>query len=404
LIAGAARGFRTHSKSYSETIHFLCQSLRATFLTASDSVSQRVMTLIAQFAINGAPLLIGDVLLSSETKTGLKVNLPLVGDINEVLAKNGLPFEVMFTQKLNVLADRLVVAWSGPMIQAERALHVLSRISTRPNIKLDDIGRELDAIDKHALDRLQLVGILLGDITGSERTAHCFALGVKGINIPRLATVFAAGTGRDAFLKLLEKTDWTNSGTGNEYQVAHVLLGALTNEEYRTGQTILNRWGGGFEAVTCSQLTGRFEKVGDILHTFWRLSENADNSIEFTPMFYKTTYWKDALIIRAARLEKTGSNTFQLTRNDLTLVPPLLKQADDYDLSELGTIDFSYRAICCHVLIEKARGQDILLFVEQREHQRDLAFEFEGPSGRLHISSDLTKTIIEQARVGLHPH
>jgi len=65
------------------------------------------MTLIAQLSINGAPLLIGDVLLSNETRTGLKVTLPLVGDINDVLAKNGLPFEVRFTQKVNVLADRL---------------------------------------------------------------------------------------------------------------------------------------------------------------------------------------------------------------------------------------------------------------------------------------------------------
>jgi hypothetical protein len=57
------------------------------------------MTLIAQLSINGAPLLIGDVLLSRETRTGLKVTLPLVGDINNVLAKNGAPFEVNFTQK-----------------------------------------------------------------------------------------------------------------------------------------------------------------------------------------------------------------------------------------------------------------------------------------------------------------
>jgi hypothetical protein len=47
------------------------------------------MTLIAQLSINGSPLMIGDVLLSSEQRTGLRVTLPLVGDINEVLAKNG---------------------------------------------------------------------------------------------------------------------------------------------------------------------------------------------------------------------------------------------------------------------------------------------------------------------------
>jgi len=248
------------------------------------------MTLIAQCTVNGAPLIVGDVLLSSETRTGLKVNLPLVGDINEVLSKRGMPFEVAFTQKTNLLSDRLVVAWSGPLIQAERALNVLKRICFRTDIQLDDIGAELNAIDKQAIDNLQLVGTLLGEASGPLYSAHCFTLGVKPISISQLGAVFAAGTGRDAFLKILENADWTNSGTGNAYQVAHALLGALTNEEYRTGNTILNRWGGGFEAVTFSEKNQRFEKVGDILHTFWKLNDAARDSIQFMPMFYKTTY------------------------------------------------------------------------------------------------------------------
>jgi len=65
------------------------------------------MTLIAQLTVNDAPMLIGDVLLSSETITGLKVNLPLVGDINQILADGGFPFEVQFTQKINVLGGAL---------------------------------------------------------------------------------------------------------------------------------------------------------------------------------------------------------------------------------------------------------------------------------------------------------
>jgi hypothetical protein len=355
------------------------------------------MTLIAQLSINGAPLLIGDVLLSSEQRTGLKVTLPLVGDINEVLAKNGVPFQVDFGQKVNVLSDRLVVAWSGRMDEAERALRVLSRVSTRSNLDIGDIGRELNAIDQQQIAHLQLVGTLLGDAQGTMRVAHCFTLGVKPTNIPSLGPVFAAGTGRDFFLNMLKKSNWTNYGRGSEFQVAHVLLAALTNEEYRTGSTILNRWGGGFEAVTCSQLRGRFEKVGDILHTFWKMREHEDDSLAFTPMFYKTTYWRDALIIHSAQLEETRTDTFRLISNDLILVPPLLKQIGDYDLTEYGNADFSYRAICCHIVIEKSDNRDLLFFVEQHEHQRDFEFELDASSGRLHISSNLTNAIIDEA-------
>lgn len=203
-------------------------------------------------------------------------------------------------------------------------------------------------------------------------------------------------------MNLLGKSNWTNYGTGNEFQVAHALLAALTNEEYRTGGTILNKWGGGFEAVTCSQLTGRFEKVRDILHTFWRMRENEDDSLAFTPIFYKTTYWRDALIIHSAQLEATSADTYQLISNDLVLVPPLLKQTSDYDLTEYGKADFSYRAICCHIVIDKGDNRDVLFFVEQREHRRDFEFELDASSGLLHISSNLINAIIDEAYTPRH--
>jgi hypothetical protein len=354
------------------------------------------VTLIAQLSINGAPLFIGDVLLSSDTRTALKVNLPLVGNINEVLAGRAQPFQVGLCQKVNILSGSLAVAWSGSRIEAERALGALSRLSSRPNLNLDDIGGELTAIQEQ-IPRLQLVGTLLGEARGSMRAAHCFSLGAPGVNVPNIGLCFAAGTGRDFFLNLLGKSNWTNSGTGNEFQVAHALLGALTNEEYRTGSTILNKWGGGFEAVICSQLTGQLEKVGDILHTFWAMREHEEDSLALRPMFYKTTYWRDALLIRFARLEEGGAD---LVSNDFVLIPPLLKQISDYNLDELGTLDFSYRAICCHILVEKSGNRDVLFFIDQRESEPNFEFEFElgASSARLRISSNLTDAIINETR------
>jgi hypothetical protein len=354
------------------------------------------MTLIAQLSIGGAPLLIGDVLLSSEKRTGLKVDLPLVGNINEVLAKNGQSFEVDFAQKVNVLSDRLAVAWSGPAIEAARALGALSRLSSRPNFDLKDVGSELAAIHEQ-IAHLRLIGTLLGEALGSMHAAHCFRLGVPVVTIPNIGPVLVAGTGRDFFLNLLGESNWTNSGKANEFQVAHVLLGALANQEYRTGSTILNKWGGGFEAVTYSQLTGRLEKVGDILHTFWKMREHEADSLALTPMFYKTTYWRDALIVRSVRLEETSATKFQLASNDLVLIPPLMKQVCDYNMNEFGTPDFSYRAICCHILIEKNENRDLVLFVEQSEHQPNFEVELSASFVRLNISSDLTRAIVAEA-------
>ena len=162
----------------------------------------------------------------------------------------GLSFEVSFAQKVNILSDRLVVAWSGPEVQAKRALRILADVSSRQNLTRTDIEMELKAIDPDGIDKLQLIGLLVTDVRGATVAASTFSWGVPRTDVPRLGTVYAAGTGADEFILLLGEADWTLGGTANELQVAHLILGELVNMEYRRGGTIENRWGGGFEAVT----------------------------------------------------------------------------------------------------------------------------------------------------------
>jgi hypothetical protein len=321
------------------------------------------MTLISQVSIRGAPFLLGDVLLSSERRTGLRTNLPLVGDINQILANRGLSLEVGFAQKVNILSDRLVVAWSGPALQAERALRVLSTLSSRQNLHRTDIQMELEAIDSDQIDRLQLIGLLVTDVRGTTIKGSPFLWRVARTEIPELGTVYAAGTGKDEFIKRLRSADWTVGGTANELHVAHLILGDLVNMEYRRGGTIENRWGGGFEAVTFNCDTGRFQKVGDVLHTFWAVDMRSQDHAQFVPMFYKATYWKEALIIRYARFDIVAKRTFQLAMNSFELVPPLLKDATEYDLEELGSVDFSHKVLCCHVSVESASGRKVMQII-----------------------------------------
>jgi len=358
------------------------------------------MTLIAQVSIRGAPFIVGDVLLSSRWRTGLRANLPLVGDINQVLANRGLSLEVSFAQKVNILSDRLVVAWAGPHMQAERALKVLAAMSSRQNLSLDDILMELEAIEPNQIDELHLIGLLVTDVRGTTISRSRFSFRVPGTEVPGLGTVYAAGTGKEEFIRLLGETDWTLGGVANELQVAHLILGALVDMEYRRGGTIENRWGGGFEAVTFASDSGRFQKVGDILHTFWAVDMCSPDKAQFVPSFYKTTYWRDALIIRYARFDVIAERTFQLAMNSFELIPPLLKDAKEYDLKELGSVDFSYKALCCHVSIQRPGGRDVMHLIEPPKPDAILELEFHGSdsSGRLHIPEELSKMVIEKAR------
>ena len=224
---------------------------------------------------------------------------------------------VSFAQKVDILSDRLVVAWADHTCRPnERPAGFCRRSSSRQSLSRADILMELEAIDPNQIDELHLIGLLVTDVRGTTILASQFSLGgVPGTKVPGLGTVYAAGTGRKEFVRLLRATDWTMDGVANEFQVAHGIVAALIDLEYRHGDAIENRWGGGFEAVTFASDSRRFQKVGDILHTFWTVDMRSPDKAQFVPMFYKTTYWRDALIIRYARFDAIAERPFQLAMN-----------------------------------------------------------------------------------------
>jgi hypothetical protein len=358
------------------------------------------MTLISRLAPRDVPIVIGDVLLSSERRTGLRTNLPLVGDINQVLANRGAPFEVSFAQKVNILSDRLVVAWAGPMDQAERALRILSNAASSGQISNEhDFQREWDAIDRDSISQLQLVGILVTDIFGDQIRACGLSRNTPPIEMANLGAVHAAGSGREEFIQLLAQTDWTIGGAANEHLVAHTVVAALVNKEYRQGGTIDNRWGGGYEAATFVTDLGRFQKCGDVLHTFWKVDTSVPDTVHFGSAYYKTTYWRDALILRSARFDVQADGTYQLAENSLELIPPLLRDASDYDLEELGSVDFSHKVLCCHVDIETPSGRKIMHILKQPRPDATLELQLNiDKSGRLDIPGEVFKMVSEGAQ------
>lgn len=357
------------------------------------------MTLIAQLFIRGAPIIVGDILLSTDVRTGLRTDLPLVGNINQLLAERGLSFEVGFAQKVNILSDRLVVAWSGPVDEAERALRILSAVASRHDLTRADIETELLSIDPDRISRLHLIGLLVTDVHGHQVSASSFQIRSSRVDVPGLGAVYAAGTGKNAFLRLLEGTDWTLAGDANVSLVAYSLVGELIDKELRRGGTIAEKWGGGFEAVTFRTDLGRFQKVGEVLHTFWSVDLSVPGEAQFTPWFYKTSYLRDALVVRYVRFNKIADRTFQVAMNSFELIPPLLRSKTDYDLDEPNAVDFSHEVLCCHVSVKWSGGSGGMQLVLPKPAET-IDLKFSGKvSGRLQIPASLTKMVTENARI-----
>ena len=91
--------------------------------------------------------------------------------------------------------------------------------------------------------------------------------------------------------------------------------------------------------------------------------------------------------------------TFKLAMNDLALVPPLLKSVDDYEIRELGSVDFSYKVMACHVYVHNVDGSHRrMILLQPFESERLVALDFQGNAGRLNINPYAAKKILAAAQ------
>jgi hypothetical protein len=119
--------------------------------------------------------------------------------------------------------------------------------------------------------------------------------------------------------------------------------------EATSGQNLLERWGGGFELATFVQQ--RFRKVGGILHAFWKAMklQGSELVLELIPMFLKSDYWNDVLVLRVMELELQNGSAGSVKRDEVHLVFPLLKGKENYDMRTFQVPDFSHTTLCCYV-------------------------------------------------------
>lgn len=360
------------------------------------------MTLVAQITMAGAPFLIGDALLSSKNLDnpqvkGMVCQLPLVGEVNSLLAAAKRPFRVTLCQKLHVFEGRLAVGWSSDdACQAERALKELARVAKKSDLTLADVEEALSAIGDGIKD-LSLVGVILRAVDGNQISVSNFGRGATTQDVKGFGKIRAAGSGTQTFIDMLRQGE-PPSTSANDPWVALGVLGALLNHELSTGQSIDERWGGAYETVGFSRHSGRLEKLDNVLHTFWMWRD--DEHVDFQARFYLTRYHGELLLVRSAEFEIGEDRSIkQMKSNEVRLVPSILRDERFDDLAKIGHVDFDYDQVCCHVWFREPRraqpkGAMILAAPKGGDYDIEVSVAADG-SLRLTLPSATTKNILE---------
>jgi hypothetical protein len=310
------------------------------------------------------PIYIGDLLLSADVKLNHVVDIPAIKDINARLPKGTLRSVHALRQKLNLISDRLIIAWAGSYLQARSLMREMKRAADSGDITLDNIRQIVESRDPSDRDDLQFVGTVLtpnhlGD--GRVYLQH-FEYCINCISMDDV-NVYAGGSGADELLRIIPQGVAANplpdcqpespEHYGWALAQAMAVSGGFIGHETTTGENILNWWGGGIEVA--SFVDGKFQKLTNVLHTVWRAikTDSEHYEIRFVPKLIKYDYFEDALVAQTFDVAINRANgKAVIEEHSYRMYTPILKGRRNYDLSRFEPRDLRHTTLCCYVLME----------------------------------------------------
>jgi hypothetical protein len=164
------------------------------------------MTLIAKFTVNQVPIMVADLLVSAPPEAAQTVSLPLHPEINQLLDGRAEHSVVRATQKLNVLSDQLIVAWSGNYDNARFVLKEMEVVAKQVDLSWQAIGDILAALPSERTKDIQLIGMIVSNSSEDKIRIDDFYLNVALRNCGPFERVMAGGSGASSFISLLERS------------------------------------------------------------------------------------------------------------------------------------------------------------------------------------------------------
>jgi len=298
-------------------------------------------------------VLFGDLLISGMENSEKIVNVPGVGQATNVFPKNSGYTITKLTQKICVINERFAVSWAGSHIAARTVIGELEYLSKMPNFSSNTISTYFKNIDE-SIEKLgvSFIALYIEDSEESRVKAKILSHNVRHYPSTPLGSLFIEGTGLDDTIKLLReygnaKSESDKHPSSEDMAISAVFyLGAtLLNEDITSQKTLLQYYGGGYEAVLFND--GKLTKLNNTAFVYWQAQILADGSISISlpkKVFYHH-YHNDILCIRYLLIEHGDSDEYvelKLKEHTLYMIPSIIKKAKKEDaqavlLSEIVT-------------------------------------------------------------------
>jgi hypothetical protein len=201
------------------------------------------------------------------------------GSPDTLTHSRGLPGDIGGThhitgtaQKVCIVNPRLAIAWSGRMIYARHVITRMKRYFSDRVVNESSIKQFFDRQDAKHMHELEIVGCYR-----NGEHFNSFGINTTTTHTDDFGTCHIGGTGTGDFVDLIytrRKFEASNTqkvvamGIGT----ALVLASQILFREINSGDNLALYYGGGLEIATLAG--GRYQKIGDILHVFWKQNNN----------------------------------------------------------------------------------------------------------------------------------
>lgn len=350
------------------------------------------MTLVARLACCGMPLLIGDVLVSSENTPSTDLSIPTTGKAYKAFVQSRdkttevLPAPVALTQKVSIIGRNLAIGWSGKRVAAQSLFKLLDSQSEKQPFTSTSLREFVAGLSNVLLEEVQAAGFILD----SDCIRH-FTIGEKVTRLPaRFAEhVALLGTGAVVAEKLLNSLDAVTPldlpETLNQKDRALALgltfAGALLAVELKSSKCIEKLFGGGYEIL---YPWDRFElrKLEEVTYVFHIIEKESAGKWRVCPLqASKNSYVGDHLVIRTIPLKGRYKSHASLTAH---VIPPVHRTWSQPPSDWFKRLPSLNSPITCHFFINSTPEDPTIITLIQ--FRTDGIITFTEHTAALHVS------------------
>lgn len=333
------------------------------------------MTVVARLAINDYPMLVGDLLLSIADPLASPSPVPTIENLSAMFPVGSARVPCGLRQKLAVVANNLVVGWSGSLNTARDVIAELKRKSQSQTFTYETLTKHFEGLSQRVWDDIGLVGFLE---ESQDRVFHWWR-GPKSVEVDTklFGRVGLLGSGLDDVEKMLLDIpslpvglDRTLLGPEQALGFCLHMTGNLMQLEIATRKSLAQFYGAGYEIAT--HIGGKYDKIGDITYMFWRAGiEGEAVRVAFTPYrAFRYAYANDMLAIRSVSFDDS-KKTPVVTDQKLFFAEPVYRDATPGETAAITVPSLNALNLCVYFLVPTDIGIAVLAAYHHKSYPTD---------------------------------